>query len=160
MKSVKSKVLLVITLWLCAANLKADSGVESLSPDLRNLLAKEMVALEKGMQAIFPAYITGDFEQVAQVAKKIKESFILKQKITDDQKKELVAKLPNSFLKMDKKFHEYAGMLEHVARKNKTELVGFYYAKLTESCIACHSNHAKHRFPKLIEETKENEHHH
>ncbi len=139
---------------------QADSSVESLSPELRALLKKEMIALQTGMQSILPAYISGDLDEVAHIAKKAKNSFILKQKITEDQKQELKTKLPESFIKMDAKFHKYAGMLEHVAEKKNTELVGFYYSKLTESCVSCHTEYAKHRFPKLDINTNQSKHHH
>ncbi|ABA57577.1 hypothetical protein Noc_1069 [Nitrosococcus oceani ATCC 19707] len=138
----------------------ADSSVESLSPELRALLGKEMRALEEGMQSIITAYVSGNLEKVSNIAEKMKNSFILKQEITNGQKHELVNKISRSFLRLDKKFHEYAGMLQHVAKEKHIELVGFYYYKLTEACVVCHSNFASHRFPKLkFDATKEGHNH-
>jgi hypothetical protein len=74
----------------------------------------------------------------------MKNGYILKQSITDEQKHELITKLPKSFFESDQKFHEYAGMLEHVAEEKNLELVGFYYSKLTESCVNCHSEYGSH----------------
>ena len=83
----------------------ADSSVESLSPELRKLLSQEMQALQGGMQALITAYVSGDFEKVAKIADKMKNGFILKQKITKDQKQELMATLPKAFMHLDKSFH-------------------------------------------------------
>lgn len=154
------QIYVAMILFLFSSILNAESEVESLSPELRTLLLKEMTALQEGMQAILPAYLSGNFEDVSAISKKIKNSFILKQNITDEQKKELGSTLPEPFIKLDQKFHEHAGMLEHVANKRNTELVGFYYSKLIETCFNCHSEYARHRFPKLNMETKHNTNHH
>ncbi len=158
MKSIK--ISLVVMGMMFSSVVKAESGVESLSPELRDLLTKEMVALQEGMQSILPAYVSGNLDEVAKISGKIKNSFILKQQITDKQRQELGTKLPKSFISMDKNFHEYAGMLEHVSEMKNTELVGFYYSKLTESCVACHTEHAQHRFPALDMKTVNDEHLH
>ncbi len=152
--------LVAVTVFALSLNVKAQPGVEDLSPELRSLLSKEMLALQTGMQSIIPAYVSGDLEEVAHIAKKIKNSFILKQHITGDQKKELGAKLPKAFLKMDHQFHKYAGMLEHVAQEKHTELVGFYFSKLSAACVACHSEYATHKFPKFDMKSKGDKHHH
>ncbi|WP_446008378.1 hypothetical protein [Candidatus Electrothrix sp.] len=153
----KKQLSLMIVMFICSLSARAEAGVESLSSELRVLLVKEMVALQNGMQSIFPSYVSGDFEQVSVTAKKIKNSFILKQQITDAQKKELGSKLPNSFMSMDKKFHKYAGKLEHAAEIQSAELIGFYYSKLTESCVACHMKYAKHRFPNFNTKSQSDE---
>ncbi|ADJ28796.1 cytochrome c [Nitrosococcus watsonii] len=138
----------------------ADSSVKSLSPELRALLGKEMRALEEGMQSIITAYVSGNLEKVSDIAEKMKNSFILKQAITKEQKHELVNKISKSFFRLDKKFHEYAGMLQHVAKEKHIESVGFYYYKLTELCVACHSNFANYRFPKLQLDASKEDHNH
>ena len=145
----KNLKLIVIAVAMIARSPSsyAESEVESLSPALRTLLSKEMLALQDGMKSIFPAYISGDMKEVSKIANKMKNSYILKQNMTHEQKHELMTKLPKSFLQSDQKFHEYAGMLQHVAEEKHFELVGFYYSKLTESCVSCHSEHASHRFP-------------
>lgn len=152
----KIQTYVAIILFLFSSILNADSEVESLSPELRTLLVQEMMAIQKGMQSILPAYASGNFDEIADISKNIKDSFILKQTITDAQKKELGKKLPASFLKLDQKFHEHAGMLEHVAKMKNTELVGFYYSKLVETCVACHSEYATHKFPKFHMKSKSN----
>ena len=150
----------VICLTCFSAFSSADSGVQDLSPELRSLLSKEMLSLQEGMKSILPAYVSGDLDEVAKIAGKIKNSYILKQQITDAQKHELKSKLPISFLQSDQKFHEYAGMLEHVSMEKHMELVGFYYARLSESCVNCHTQYATHRFKALNSEHSQNNGHH
>ena len=160
MKRYLQSFVVAITLLTGSFLSYADSSVETLSPELRTLLSKEMRALQEGMRTIISAYISGDLEKIVQVAHKMKNSYILKQSITPDQKHELMTKLPKAFLQRDQKFHEYAGMLAHVAEEKHLELVGFYYSKLTESCVSCHSDYAGHQFPDfLIKPSHESDHH-
>lgn len=137
------------------------SSVGSLSNEVRGLLAQEMQFIDKAMKEMFSAYISGDWETIAKLSKQVEESFILKQKLTKHQKHELHEKLPKKFLMLDQQFHYYAGMLSHVAENEKTELVGFYYSKMQESCLGCHSQFATERFEKLNKSNKkEAEHSH
>lgn len=123
------------------------SGVEALSPELREVLKKEMLALEKGMMSVIPAYISGDWNEIENIAHKMKGSYILKQSLTDAQANELHTVLPESFIALDHQFHYLAGMLEHAAKNEKAELVGFYFSKLSEACVSCHTQYAAHKFP-------------
>lgn len=160
MKKFIKYFVIAISLSVAVPISHADSEVESLSPKLRALLYKEMLALRQGMQSIFSAHVAGDLEEVVEIATKMKHSYILKQQMTEDQKQELTSKLPQDFLQMDEKFHEYAGLLAHVAGEKHTELVGFYYLRLTESCVSCHSQHAQHRFPAFRQESSGTNHQH
>jgi hypothetical protein len=135
------------------------SEVESLSPDLRSLLSKEMQSLRQGMLSINELYIAGETSKIAVIAKKMKNSYILKQSITDGQKNELMEKLPKHFIHLDKKFHHIAGMLSHVAEEGHMDLIGFYQYKLSESCSGCHSQFAQHRFPGFKKQADSDHHH-
>ena len=126
------------------------SGVEMLSHDLRNLLSKEMQALQSGMMSIIPAYVSGNWEEIETTAEKMKSSYILKQSLTEGQMKELHSVLPDEFIKKDQRFHYLAGMLEHAAKNEKPELVNFYFSEMNESCVGCHAVFATHKFPALI----------
>ena len=125
------------------------SAVEALSPALRKLLSSEMQALQSGMMSIIPAYVSGDWGEVAHIAGQMKNSYILKQNLTDEQMHELHTTLPVDFVSQDQKFHYYSGMLEHAAKNRKAELVGFYYSRLAEACVSCHTQYAGHKFPAL-----------
>ena len=130
------------------------AGVEMLSDDLRHLLSQEMQALQSGMMSIIPAYVSGNWGEIATTAGKMKNSYILKQSLTQAQVEELHSVLPHGFIKQDKRFHYLAGMLEHAARKEKSELVNFYFSEMTESCVSCHAAFATHKFPGLVTQRK------
>ena len=152
--------LISLIFCLSSTNGYSESDIESLSPELRALLKQEMAAIEQGMQNIIPVYISGNLPEIAEIAGQIKRSYILKQKLSESQKRELRTKLPKEFIAKDQQFHKYAGMLEHVSHEKHTELVGFYYSKLLESCVSCHTEYAEHRFPGLTGGAADDEHHH
>ncbi len=135
-------------------------SVENLSPELRVLLKQEMQALQTGMVSAVPALTSGNLAELAKIARKMEGSYILRQSITREQMHELHSSLPASFLKQDQAFHYYAGMLAHVADQKKMELVNFYFSKLTESCVTCHSEHAAHKFPGFAAKQDKGEHEH
>lgn len=139
---------------------EATVGVEALSPELRELLSKEMIAIQNGMISIIPAYSSGNWGKIAMTAGKIERSYILKQSLTESQVHELHSLLPPSFLDMDQKFHYMAGMLEHVAKENKSELINFYFSEMTEACVGCHSVFATQKFPALLPKEKSKKHDH
>ncbi len=136
------------------------TSVEMLSPQLRKLLSSEMKALQKAMMSIIPMYVSGQWSNIETTAKKMKDSFILKQQLTKKQLKELHTVLPHSFIKKDKEFHYLAGMLEHVAKEKKVELINFYFSELTKSCVGCHSDFATHKFPGLKSDDNKGQQHH
>ena len=135
-------------------------GVDALSSDLRDLLNQEMRALQSGMQSIIPAYVSGNWDDIATTAGKMKNSYILKQSLTESQIKQLHSLLPVAFIEQDKRFHYLAGMLEHVAKNKNPELTNFYFSKMNEACVTCHSQFATHRFPALLSKNKTSEHSH
>ena len=134
-------------------------GVEGLSHDLRDLLSKEMQALQKGMMSIIPAYISGNWAEIETTAGKMKSSYILKQSLSKEQMTELHSKLPHAFIKKDQRFHYLAGMLAHAAKNRKPELINFYFSEMNESCVGCHTQFATHKFPALVVKEK-SEHSH
>ena len=153
-------VVLVMLIAIVPSATLADSSVAGLSTEVRTLLKKEMIALEKGMKRIIPAVISLYMHDIEKIAKQMKDSYILKQAMSKHQMHELHQKLPHGFLEKDGEFHRLAGMLEHVAKAKNTELVGFYYSKLVESCVSCHSDYATHRFPQLDSHKAESSHEH
>lgn len=138
----------------------AVTGVESLSPKLRELLSKEMVALQSGMMAVIPAYVSGHWGEIEAIGHKMKESYILKQNLTDEQVHELHSALPEGFIKLDQEFHSLSGMLSHAAQSKKPELIGFYFSELNRSCVECHTQFATHKFPELGHKAEAEEHSH
>ncbi|MFA7554272.1 MAG: hypothetical protein WCY88_08480 [Spongiibacteraceae bacterium] len=150
MKNMIYVVLVFFLFQVGASRSYAETAVETLSPELRSLLQQEMSAIENGMKDIISAYVSGDLKTIAEIANQLESSFILKQKLTAQQRSELHDKLPKQFIDKDKQSHRIARSLERFSIDGNVELVGVYYAKLLESCVSCHSEFAAHRFPSLI----------
>ena len=125
--------------------------VLTLSEDTRQLLQKEMKLLEEGLKKLVTAYISGDWKTLQTVGSKLQGSYLFKQQLTQQQKKELKQKLTADFIEKDREFHYLAGMLSNAAKIKKTELIGFYLAQVSDACVQCHRTYAIHRFPNLNE---------
>ncbi len=137
-----------IAVVLLAGSLYAGQtkGVEALSGDLRGLLSMEMIQIEKGMHKILSHIVRGEYQQINKIALNIRDSFILKKKLTKSQKTELRTKLPKSFLELDQSFHETAGDLANAAEFGDKDTVVEYYQKMVGKCVQCHSKFATYRF--------------
>jgi len=140
-------------------NTQHSSGVSELSDELRILFSQEMIALKKGLLQITEAYIAGDWSTIETIALKMEQSYILRQNLSNQQMHQLHSVLSPAFIKQDEKFHYLSGMLNHAAKMEKVEMIGFYLSKVSESCVSCHSQYATHKFPKFKTETKTNAHH-
>jgi len=137
-----------------------ESAEIHLSAGLHQLLNAEMAAIENGMQDLIPAISSGEWKTVASIAQNISDSFIMKQKLTVEQKDELHQVLPPLFIEMDQDFHASAAMLAHAAEMKNADVVNFYFFKLNSACIDCHKKYATQRFPGLSQENKEEGHKH
>ena len=156
-------LLTIISFFIITSVSHAEShttGVASLSPELQQLFSKEMVQLEQGMHEIMTAYISGQWHDIASIAKEMENSYVLTKNLSRDQMHELHTKLPEKFLALDGKFHYYAGMLSHASEMNKVELIGFYYSKMSETCVSCHSLYATDKFSSFKPEQKSEQHNH
>jgi len=118
-----------------------------ISDDLKKALQKEMKAVQDGMIKLVPAIASGDWATVSRTADNIKKTYIMKQKLTKAQLKELRRALPAGFKRLDHRFHKTAGRLARAAERKDAELAVFYFYKLNESCVTCHSTYAKQKFP-------------
>jgi hypothetical protein len=125
----------------------AASGVAALSPEVRALLRQEMAALQGAMLELVPALVAGDWATIAEIAQRIRAGFILSRELTPAQREQLATRLPVGFLELDAEFHGLADGLAAAARERSQELVTFYVYKLQDSCVGCHSRHARERFP-------------
>jgi len=128
--------------------------VLNIPEDIKPILKKEMLAVEKGMQALISSIAKGEFEKTAMIGKQIQASYLLKQSLTAEQKKHLHHSLPEQFIKQDHAFHQYAGMLAHAAEMKNTEVINFYFYKMNDSCVQCHSQYAQERFPAFSTQTE------
>lgn len=120
----------------------------SLSPEVRTLLRAEMREISGAIQRIAPAIAIGDLEAVAQVSEQIGASYLMEQQLSESQREELQM-LPEHFQRLDGRFHEDAARLKQAADADDAELAAFRYYRLVDSCVACHTVYAQHRFPGL-----------
>jgi hypothetical protein len=161
-----SKLLAALIFSILSFNSQAESNqhekkatVLQLPADIKPLLLEEMQQLQQGMMNLIPAVVSGNWDEITNIAKKMQHSYIMKQKLTSKQMHSLHQSLPPAFIDLDHNFHRSAGMLAHVAEEKKMELVNFYVYKLTESCVQCHSKYAQQRFPALNNVNKSIKHH-
>lgn len=119
------------------------------SPEIQELFKKEMVGIQNTMMQLMPAISSGNWGMVDSMAEKMAMSHIMKQKLTPQQMEALHNGMPMGFKVLDNKFHDQAAMLSYVAKQQHPELITFYYYKLTETCIECHSQFAQKSFPGL-----------
>jgi hypothetical protein len=130
-----------------AQEVPAEKGDLQLSPELIELLRAEMRALLNGVQSLPIGIATGDWKSVADTSAHISASYILDQKLTTAQRKELGTSLPEHFKRLDSQFHLEAKKLEAAAANHDAQLSAFHYYRLIETCTDCHTIYAPSRFP-------------
>ena len=124
-----------------------DSSVTDQLPDhLRQLLRQEMQAILGASQTIVDALVRGDEATVAAQATAIHESFILKQQMSDADRKALKQAVPKSFIRKDRAFHQLAAKLAKQAEAGNTRAQQKLFAKMIDACVACHREHVSERF--------------
>ncbi|CAM2010652.1 hypothetical protein APED_28585 [Acanthopleuribacter pedis] len=131
----------------------------TLSPELRALLIEEMKLLEESVNKIPGLLARGALYPVAVQAHQMQDSFVLKKKLTPEQRTALHRQLPAEFIKRDQRFHALAGKLHDAALAGDAELSAMFFGRLVEACIGCHGDYAAHRFPKLKTQPKAAHHH-
>lgn len=114
--------------------------------DIKDLISQEMLSVEKAMKGLVSSIATGNWQKTEVIGKQIQASYIMKKSLTAEQMKHLHHSLPAQFIKLDHSFHHFAGMLAHAAEAKNSELVNFYFYKMNESCVKCHSTYAVEKF--------------
>ena len=113
------------------------------------------------VHASAPASIAaGEHHRVMSTGRAIRDSFIMKQSLTSQDKQTLMSVLPPEFVRLDRRFHGQAGKLAHAAESRDSELQLFYFNSMLESCVACHSRFASDTFPGLSEDSASGTHDH
>lgn len=130
----------------------ADPVGPKLTPKLKALITDEMGQVAQATAELAPAIAAGDHLRAARLGAAIRDSFILKRSLTEQDKKDLTSAVPPEFVALDRRFHGMAGKLAHAAEQEDSELQGFYYSKMLESCVSCHSKFASDRFPGLAQD--------
>lgn len=127
-----------------AASKTVDVPVLALSPKLRAALVAEMAGVKEGVAELSASLAMGEWDAAARRAERIRDSYIMKQKLSRSELEELERALPADFAKMDDAFHRHAEGLAHAAKARNHELAVFYFSKMMEGCGACHARYATH----------------
>lgn len=119
----------------------------TLPPTLRSALLAEMAGLKAGMAELSASLASGQWDKTAERAARIRDSYIMKQKLSRAELEQLERSLPADFVVMDQRFHRHAEGLAHAAHMRDHELAVFYFSRMLESCGSCHARYATHTFP-------------
>lgn len=130
-------------------NDKVNAVGSQLPNHIRSLLIEEMQAITTSMDVIFRALIAGEHDQVASQAQAIHDSFIMAQKMTEEDRIILKETLPGEFVERDQAFHHLSAELAEAARHKDQAKQVKLYQDMQKACLACHQNHALDRFPNL-----------
>jgi hypothetical protein len=130
-----------------------------MSPELKQFMVEKMQNFQNGMTSLFPAIVSGNWQLVTEIGQKIHDSNIMYQNVPHILIAELHHSLPAMFQELDHSVHHSAGMLAQAAKMKDAQLVNFYYYKITETCVSCHSRFASDHFPGLSKGGMHDEHH-
>lgn len=141
-------ILLTVTLLLNSIVLAQvfEPISPKLTPRLQELLREEMRSIDEASQGIFAALVAGNDAQVAALAGQIRDSFILRQAMTPEDKKHLVTVAPEGFVPMDQAFHQIAGALAQAARAGDRTAQHQQFGRMVAACSGCHARYAADRF--------------
>jgi len=148
-------LVVFVVLFLSAAVHAADPVGPDLTPRLKGLLADEMQQVAVATGDIALAIAAGDHASVSQLAAAVRDSFILKQSLTEQDKKDLMSAVPAEFVALDRYFHGLAGKLAMQAEARDSELQNFYFFRMLEACTECHAQFATDRFPGFADKRAE-----
>ncbi len=124
----------------------SEAPVLPLPPKHRAALMAEMAGVKEGVVELSGLIATGEWKAAAQRAERVRDSFIMKQKLSRAEIEELERALPADFIEIDSQFHRHADGLAHAAMAHNYELEVFYYSRMMEACGACHERYATHVF--------------
>ena len=142
-----SGIIVAASLFIGTSAMAADPVGPNLTPRLKELIAKEMQQVAEATSDLAVAISAGDHHTVMELGIAVRDSFILKKSLTDQDKKDLMGAVPKEFVALDRDFHGLAGKLAHAAEAKDSELQGFYFAEMLQRCVACHSHFATDKFP-------------
>ncbi len=150
MKPVRSILATMVVALMLPFSAGAEEPAEPVGPKLppkvRSLLIQEMNAILGASHDILDALVRGEDDIVADKAKAIHDSFIMKQKMTDADRKALLEAVPKAFVERDRAFHELTSRLAKAGRDGDAERQRRLFGRMVEQCVACHTHYASDRF--------------
>lgn len=143
-----ASLALLVTIGSAPVSVQADEAVgPGLPPKIRGLLLQEMQSINEAGRDIFSALIAGDDARVASLAQQIHDSFIMRQSLTPEDRRQLRAAVPDAFIEMDRGLHEAAHALAQAAAAGDRPLQRERFGRILAACGACHARFAVDRFP-------------
>jgi len=119
----------------------------TLSKKLKRILSAEMNSVQHGVTNLSIAIPAGDWNSIAETARNIKDGYILKKKLSDQEMKGFQNSLPEEYMTIDSEYKRLAEDMIYAAKKNDAKAVNLSFYKLNGTCIECHVKYAKKRFP-------------
>jgi len=119
-----------------------EAVAERLPPKLRKFLKKEMHLLAEAGRTMEAALAEGDSKTVEDLAKRMHESFIMKQELTTMDLRELKVIVGEDFVTRDKAFHGMAAELSLAAKAGDVVLQQEIFGNMIRVCAACHVAYA------------------
>lgn len=138
---------LLLGLAVSAGAFATEPVTPKLTDTLSQLLREEMRSVQAAMTTIHSAIVMGQHDSVAENAQQIHDSFILKQQLTKQDRKDLMSAVPSGFIELDKEFHQLAAALAEAGRNSDTSAQHELFSQMTGNCLQCHSEYVYDRFP-------------
>ena len=114
--------------------------------DFHVILSIEMFELQGKLNLLLEGISRGKWKLVESTADYISDNYILKQKMTRKEKKQLKKVLPDGLIALDKFFHQTAKELKEAAVKKDSGVVLDKYRQLIKTCMECHGRYAAYKF--------------
>lgn len=113
----------------------------------RELIRSEMKEVESAMGRLLGHLVRAEAREGAEVAHAVHDSFVLAQRMTAEQRRELRSLLPPTFVALDREFHHRAELLAEALEGGDFFAAAAHHAELSRACVTCHSRFATDRFP-------------
>ncbi|MEQ5813975.1 hypothetical protein J3362_00555 [Marinobacter sp. NFXS11] len=139
--------ILILSLTVSFAAAAAEPVTPKLTEKLDRLLREEMRSIQSAMGQIHSAIVMGQHGIVANHAEQIHDSFILQQKLTEQDREDLMSTVPKGFIDLDKEFHQLSASLAEAGRGKNTNEQLRLFTEMTGNCVQCHSTYVSDRFP-------------
>ncbi len=119
----------------------------NISKKLRRVLSAEMNSVQQAITGLSIAIPAGKWNEIAETAGKMNNGYIMKKRLSKGEMAEFNRAVSEDYQSIDREFHEMTDQLMKAAKSRRGEQVNFYFYRLTETCIQCHAQYAKKRFP-------------
>ncbi len=127
-------------------NLYEKSGLH-ISKKVRRLLSAEMNRIQNGMTNLVIAVSAGKWDEISLISGKMEKGYIMRQKLTKEQREKFNSSLPDGYKKINNEFQKILSQMIGAAGVQDGLLVNSHFSRLNETCIRCHAKYAKKRFP-------------